>query len=187
MTYSVPRAERWLATGLVLAGLSLGAQPASAIPIVDLGAHAGAAVHLTGNGPAADLYGDVYLRELTLSAQYWTRLGGTDTYLQGLAGYRLPSVPVLSITPAVGVAGLNGAFGPLGNVTAKFEPFLLPVSLEAAAGAAYVQGNALFPYHAGLKFSPLPFTALTLRYRGWGGTPGATLGNGPEIGLEIGL
>jgi hypothetical protein len=187
MTYWVPSPKRWLAAGLVLAGIGAVAQPAHALPIVDVGADAGAAFHWSG-GPALDLTGDVNLRGLVLSGQYWTQLGGPSNYLQGTVRYNVSPVPMLNVSPGVGVASLNGSFGPLVNATAAFEPFLLPASIEASAGAAFVQSSTLFPYYAGLKFSLFPFTAFNLRYRGWAGTPGTLLGNGgPEIGFQIGI
>lgn len=187
MTYWVPSPKRWLAAALVLAGIGTMAAPASAIPIVDVGADVGAAFHWSG-GPALDLTGDVNLRDLKLSGQYWTQLGGASNYLQAAVRYNVSPVPMLSVTPGVGLAGLNGSFGPLVNATATFAPLLLPASIEASAGAAFVQSSTLFPYYAGVKLTPLPFTALNLRWRGWGGTPGALLGGGgPEIGLEIGI
>jgi hypothetical protein len=187
MTYWVPSPKRWLAAALVLTGIGMAAQPAHAVPIVDVGADAGAAFHWSG-GPALDLTGDLNLRGLLLSGQYWTQLGGPSNYLQAAVRYNVSPVPMLSVTPGVGVAGLNGSFGPLVNATATFAPILLPASIEASAGAAFVQSSTLFPYYAGVKLSLIPFTAFNLRYRGWGGTPGALLGGGgPEIGFEIGI
>ena len=189
MTFWVPSPKRWLAAGLALMGVGAWAQPASALPIVDVGANAGVALHYT-DALAADVTADVDLRGLVISGQYWTKLTAATpaTYMQGTVRYNVSPVPMLKVAPGVGVAGLNGGFGPLANVTATFAPVLLPASLEAMAGAAYVQNSTLFPYYAGVKLSLIPFTAFALRYRGWGGAPGALLGNGgPEIGLEIGL
>lgn len=189
MTSWVPSPKQWLAAGLVLVGLGAGTQSADALPFVDVGANVGVGLHYT-NALAVDVLGEVDLRGLVIGGQYWTTLTAATpaNYVQGTVRYNVSPVPMLRVAPGVGLAGLNGSFGPLANVTASFSPFLLPVSAEAAVGAAYVQSSTLFPYHAGVKLSLIPFTAFALRYRGWGGTGGALLGNGgPEIGLEIGL
>lgn len=189
MTFWVPSPKRWLAASLALVGLAAVAQPASALPIVDVGAKAEAALHYT-DALAVDLNAGVDLRGLVIAGQYWTKLNAATpaNYMQGTIRYNVSPVPMLSVAPGVGLAGLNGGFGPLANVTATFAPILLPASVEAMAGAAYVNNSTLFPYYAGVKFSLIPFTAFALRYRGWGGANGALLGNGgPEIGFEIGL
>lgn len=186
MTYWVPRPKSLLGA-MALAGAVAWAQPAHAVPLLDIGAQAGAAFHWVGQ-PALDLTGDVELRGLLLGGQYWTQLGGNMTYWQAAARYNVSPVPMLTVAPGVGVVSAAGAIGPMGQLTARFSPLLLPLSVEAAAGAAFVNGSSLLPYHAGLKFSPLPFTALALKYRGWAGqaTPFAGLA-GPEIGIEIGI
>lgn len=189
MTFWVSSPKRLLAAALALGGLGAVAQPASAVPIVDLGAKAEAALHYT-DALAVDLNAGVDLRGLLISAQYWTKLNAATpaNYMQGTIRYNVSPVPMLSIAPGVGLVGGSVGVGPLANVTATFAPILLPASVEAMAGAAYVQNSTLFPYYAGVKFSLFPFTAFALRYRGWGGANGALLGNGgPEIGFEIGL
>lgn len=187
MTYWVPRPDRLLGA-FALAGAIAWAQPAQAVPVLDIGAHAGAAVHLVQGGPAADLTADVNLRGLLLGGQYWSQLGTNLNYWQAAARYNVSPVPMLSVAPGVGVVSAAGAIGPLGQLTARFSPLLLPVSVEAAAGAAFVGGGSLLPYHAGVTFSPLPFISLAARYRGWAGqaTPFSGLA-GPEIGIEIGI
>lgn len=185
MTYWLPRTKPLLLASLALVAWGTSAASAHAIPLLDVGAGAGAAVHFPGGSPALSLTGEANLRGIVLGAQYWTQFGTAQSYLQAAVRKDLSPVPMISVAPGVGVAGMNGSFGPLGNVTASFSPFLLPVSLEASAGAAYLNSAAVLPYHAGIKFSPLPFTALALRYRGWAGA--SALGQGPEVGLEIGI
>jgi hypothetical protein len=187
MTFWVPSPKRWLTAGLALVGLGAVATPATALPIVDVGANAGVALHYT-DALAADVTADVNLRGLVISGQYWTKLNAPTNYMQGTIRYNVSPVPMLSVAPGVGLVGGAVGVGPLANVTATFAPILLPASVEAMAGAAYVNNSTLFPYYAGVKFSLIPFTAFALRYRGWGGANGALLGNGgPEIGFEIGL
>lgn len=187
MTYWVPRLDR-LFGAFALTGAIAWAQPAQAVPVIDIGAQAGAAVHLVPSGPAVDLTADVDLRGLLLGAQYWNQMGTGLNYWQAAARYNVSPVPMLTVAPGLGVVSADGAIGPMGQLTARFSPVLLPVSVEAAAGYAFVGGGSLLPYHAGVKFSPLPFTALALKYRGWAGqaTPFAGLA-GPEIGIEIGI
>jgi hypothetical protein len=187
MTFWVPRPERALAAALILAGMGVAAKPADAIPFVDVGADVGAAFHWSG-GPALDLTGDVNLRGLVISGQYWTQLGGPSNYITGGLRYNVSPVPMLRVEPGIGLASLNGGFGPAVNAYAAFSPILLPAAVEAGAGAAFVGGGTLYPYFAGVKLSLFPFTAFNLRYRGWGGAPGALLGGGgPEIGFQIGI
>lgn len=187
MTLWVTRPKRLLGAVALLAAIAW-AQPASAeVPILGAGAHAGVGYHIGPN--AVDVLADASFAGVVLSGQYWQQLGSGQTYLQGNLRTNLSPVPMLSISPGVGVVATSGNFGPMGSLTAGFAPILLPVSVEASAGAAYVlNAGLLYPYYAGVKFSPLPFTALALRYRGWGGsaTPMAGLA-GPEIGIEIGI
>ena len=185
MTYSLPRHKPLRIAAAALIAWGVGAGSAAAVPLVDIGATAGAAVHLPGGNPALDLNAELNLRGAKLGGQYWTQFGTSQTYLQAALGWNVSPVPMISVTPWVGVAGMNGAFGPLGQLTAAFTPLLLPVSIEAGAGGAYLNAATVLPYFAGVKFSPLPFTALALRYRGWAGA--ATLGAGPELGVEIGI
>jgi nitrogen-specific signal transduction histidine kinase len=64
---------------------------------------------------------------------------------------------------------------------------LIVNAFEAMLGAGYAVNDGFFvPYSAGVKWSPLPFTSLVARYRGWG-AGAARLGAGPEIGLEVGI
>jgi hypothetical protein len=189
MTFWVPRPARLLGSALVLASVALAAKPAAAIPIVDVGAGVGAAVQLSGNGPALDLTGNVNLRGLQVSGQYYQQFAQTQlNYWQGAVGYNVSPVPMLSVSPALGVASWKGSIGPLGQVTGSFSPFLLPVSVEASAGATYVQSTVVLPYSAGIKLSLIPFTSFNLRYRGWAGSSPDLGGmNGPEIGIEFGI
>lgn len=185
MTFWVPRPARLLGSALALASLALAAKPAAAIPIVDVGGGVGAALQWSG-GPAMDLTANVNLRGLQVSGQYYNQFSGAQVnYWQGAVGYNVSPVPMLSVTPALGVASLNGGVGPLGQVTGSFSPFLLPVSLEASAGATYVQSTLVLPYSAGIRLSLIPFTAFNLRYRGWANTKDKM--DGPEIGIEFGL
>lgn len=187
MTYRVP-GPKSLAAAVVAAGTLL-AGPAMAVPVLDIGANAGAAIHWVGT-PALDLNAEVDLRGLVVAGQYWNQLTGPTTpYWQAGARYNVSPVPMIHVSPGVGLASSGGAIGPMGSLHARFAPVLLPVSFDASAGAALVSGSTLFPYHAGIKFSPLPFTALALRYRGWGGGQGLPHAGlaGPEIGIEIGI
>lgn len=188
MSYSVLRPDRLLGAAALVAVVAL-AQPAHAVPLLDIGANAGVAAHLTQGGPALDATAELNLRGLVLAGEYWTRFGATSNYWQVGARYNVSPVPMLSVSPGVGLVSATGAAGPMANLTAGFSPFLLPVSIEAAAGAAFVSGGLLLPYHAGVKFSPLPLISVVGRYRGWAGQAITTVTNqaGPEIGIEIGI
>lgn len=184
MTWWVPRPSQLLAAALAFAALGA-ASPASAIPIVDVGAHARAALQWTGAGPAGDLAAGVDLRGLELSAFFWKPFASQSTWLDGQVGYDVSPVPMITLTPSVGVAALSGAAGPIVSVRGSFQPLLLPVSVEAMAGASYLTGGMMYPYSLGLKLSLIPFTSLDLAYRGWAGTVNAM--SGPELGVEVGL
>lgn len=187
MTLWVTRPKRLAGAVALLAAIAW-AQPASAeVPILGAGAHVGVGYHIGPN--ALDVLGDVSFAGVVLSGQYWQQLAAPSvTYGQVGLRTNLSPVPMLSIAPGVGAVLTGGNFGPMANLTAGFAPFLLPVAVEASAGAAYVlNAGTLFPYYAGVKFSPLPFTALALRYRGWGGVGPMSTMNGPEIGVEIGI
>lgn len=183
-----------LALAAAALGLPAGAAHAN-VPLLDVGAHASAGYHVVPGG-ALDVTAGADVRGLALNAQYWRGLGlfgaaALPTLVRAHVGYNLSPVPMIRVAPAVGVAVLNGAVGGEGNLTAAFTPFLLPLGLEAQVGAQYYPSLAgmLLPYHVGARFSPLPFTSLALRYRGWAGsapTPLAGVG-GPEIALEIGI
>jgi hypothetical protein len=191
MTLWVTRPKR-LAGAIALLAAIAWAQPAAAeVPILGAGAHVGVGYHIGPN--ALDVLGDVSFAGMVLSGQYWQQLAAPSmTYGQVGLRTNLSPVPMLSIAPGVGAVVTGGNFGPMASLTAGFAPFLLPVAVEASAGAAYVlNAGTLFPYYAGVKFSPLPFTALALRYRGWGGAASPTMPMagvaGPEIGVEIGI
>ncbi|HEY9723091.1 MAG TPA: hypothetical protein V6D47_13865 [Oscillatoriaceae cyanobacterium] len=184
MTWWVPRPSQLCAVALAIAAVGA-ASPASAIPIVDVGAHARAAVQWTGAGPAGDLSAGVDLRGLELSAFYWKPFTTQGNWVDAQVGWDLSPVPMISVTPSVGVAALNGGFGPIGSVRGSFTPLLLPVSVEAMAGVSPLTGGLMYPYSLGLKLSLIPFTSLDLAYRGWAGA--VNMMSGPELGVEIGL
>jgi hypothetical protein len=152
-----------------------------------LGADGGAAAHFVAGGPALDLTGDLNLFGALVSAQVWDQFQTQSLYAQGTLGMNVSPVPMIALAPALGVVALNSAFGPVITLTGTYSPFLLPVTLEATAGAAYLNGGPLLPYSVGVKAGIFPLTSLAIRYRGWAGSgPLSGLG-GPELGIVIGL
>lgn len=173
--------------GVASAACLLSAPAAAALPLVDLGGGAGAAIHFPGGNPAIDLTAQANVLGFGVSAQYWKQFGTTNQYMQAVLSKNVSPVPGLEVSPGVGVASLCGCGGGVVNTTAVFRPLLLPVSFEAMLGAGWAVNDGFFvPYAAGVKWSPLPFTSLVARYRGWG-AGAAKLGAGPEIGLEVGI
>jgi hypothetical protein len=144
------------------------------------------AAHLANGAFAYDVNAEANLFGWVVAGQYWNQPSTART-LMGL-GLRknVSPVPMLSVAPGVNVLSWNGAAGPGVNLTGTFSPFLLPVSFEAQAGAAYLMNSGtLFPYYVGAKASLFPFTAFALRYRGWTGA-GVNV-SGPELGIEVGI
>jgi hypothetical protein len=176
-----------LASALALTSLGTLAAPASALPLVGIGANVGAAVHIPSTGsPAADLTADLAVLGPVIGLQYWQPFNGTSPYMQGGVRFNVSPIPMINVAPGLAACSVNGAIGGLATLNASFSPLMLPVSVDGAIGAGYAGGSPLLPYHAGVKLSLIPFTAINVRYRGWTGNPAFTFG-GPEIGIEIGL
>jgi hypothetical protein len=169
------------------------AEPAHALLGVD--ARAGAAVHLAGGlGLAASAQANLGLFGWGVRGHYWQTLtAATQTrWMAAAISKNVSPIPMIDISPGLGVAGLGQSattYGPIGMVHASFSPFLVPVSVEATAGASWLGGTSLvLPYSVGAKVSLFPFTGFTLRYRGFEGNNALLQGaNGPELGVEIGI
>lgn len=170
-------------------GTALSASPASALlPSVA----AGGGLHAVTEGPsfAASAWGSVDMLGWGATGHFWRRLTGSPEHWVSLGARRnLNIAPMISIAPTLGIAGLGNtaqtAFGPMAAVSGRFAPLLMPFAFEAQAGAAWVNGSLLLPYSLGAKISLIPFTAVTVRWRGWEGA--AFRANGPELGFEAGF
>jgi hypothetical protein len=186
MTFWHPQPRLVLGLTLAIAGTSLIASPANAVPLIGIGANVGAGVHFLSGGqsPAMDLNADLSLLGPVIGLQYWRPFDGSQNYLQAGVRYNVSPIPMVSIQPGISGINLNGGWGGLGTVNAVFSPLMLPFSVEAMVGAGYVNAGLLLPYSVGVKLSLIPFTAINVRYRGWSGPLNVS---GPELGLEIGL
>ncbi|MEB3222311.1 MAG: hypothetical protein VKS61_09565 [Candidatus Sericytochromatia bacterium] len=158
-------------------------------------AKAGAGIQATsGLGLALNAEAHVGVLGWGVRGHYWQRLFSNSqlSWMAATVGKNVSPVPMINVSPGVGVAGLGqGAttLGPLGTIHASFSPVLLPVSVEASVGAAWLGGTSLvLPYSVGAKVSLIPFTGVTLRYRGFEGNNALLSGaNGPELGVEVGI
>ncbi|MEB3196030.1 MAG: hypothetical protein VKP62_02395 [Candidatus Sericytochromatia bacterium] len=184
------RASRTSLFALVLAGsLLLPVKPAHALMGVTVAA--GAGIHAPSDGLAGSLWGSADAFGWGVAGHFWRRLSTTpDHWLALQVRKNVSPIPMISIMPGVGVAGLGGptqtALGPMASVTGRFAPFLLPFAFEAQAGAAWINNSLALPYSVGAKISLIPFTAVALRWRGWEGN--STIRSaGPELGVEAGF
>lgn len=185
MTSWSPQRRIALAAMLGLASLGAAATPASALPLIGVGANVGAGVHIPSSGPlASDVTADLAVMGPVIGLQWWRTFDGVNTYLQGGVRWNVSPVPMVNVAPGVSAASFNGGLGGLGTLDASFSPLMLPASLNAGVGYGWVNGSTLLPYHVGVKLSLIPFTAINVGYRGWQGGPNV---GGPEIGIEVGL
>lgn len=189
MTFWHPLPRLVLGSMLALASLGMVSQPASALPLIGVGANVGVGGHwpLNNSGPALSATADVDLFGTMVGLHYWNQFATGSNYMSGHLRKNLSPVPMISLAPGIGGVFTNGAAGPLVNFTAGFSPLLLPASAEVSVGAAYVNASMLLPYSAGIKLSLIPFTAFALRYRGWAGAGPLAGVSGPEVGLEVGF
>ncbi|MEB3328849.1 MAG: hypothetical protein VKQ33_06415 [Candidatus Sericytochromatia bacterium] len=182
-----------LVASLALLLTAAAAEPAHALLGVD--ARAGAALQATGGqGPALNAQANVGMFGWSARGHYWQTLtAATQTrWMTAVVCKNVSPIPMIDVSPGLGLAGLGQAdttFGPVGLVHASFSPFLVPISVEATAGASWLGGTRLvLPYSLGAKVSLFPFTGFTLRYRGFEGNHALLQGaNGPELGVEIGI
>lgn len=187
MICSRPLSKALFCLAAAVACVTLPAAPASAlIPSVA----AGGGLHAVNNGLAASAWGSVDALGWGATGHVWRRLNNSPDHWVSLAARRnLNLAPMISVAPMLGLAGVGNAaqttFGPLAGVSGRFAPLLMPFALEAQAGAAWINGSLLLPYSLGAKISLIPFTAITLRWRGWEGA--ALQASGPELGFEAGF
>lgn len=171
---------------MAIATLALTAAPASAIPLLGIGADVGAAAHFTNVGTALDLNADVNVMGPSIGLRYWIPFGSTAaTYGQLGISTNVSPVPMLNISPGIAGCLIGSAPGGMVTLNARFEPILLPAAIEGMVGAGYCNGGMLLPYNVDVKLSLIPFTSIKAGWRGWSGA--AFTASGPEVGLEIGL
>ena len=84
MTSWSPQRRIALAAMLGLASLGATATPASALPLIGVGANVGVGVHIPSSGPlASDVTADLAVMGPVIGLQWWRTFDGAGTYLQG--------------------------------------------------------------------------------------------------------
>ena len=186
---------RRLCSSLLVASLPFAtALPAQAIPLIGVGASAGAyAGYMNGlkSGPSYDLEGSARLLGLDAAGTVLGSAGGSLLEL-GLRK-QISFIPMLSVKPMIGYQG-QSLFtatstwdnGPMARVDLGFSPILSPIWFEGSLGASYplTLAQPVASYMLGAYFDFLPISSVGLRYRGYHDLNGG----GSDISIvELGL
>lgn len=185
-----------LSATVALAAVVAAAPAAQAIPLLGIGASAGAFGGAFLGGPGGLAY-DVDASAQALGFDVaGTYLGSSAKQLLEV-GLRseLSFLPMLSVKPMVGYQA-QSFFGsaldhaPLVRLDLGFSPILSPVWFEATGGASYplALGKPVIEYSATGYFALLPVASVGLRYRGFQvlNTTGSDFGS-IEAGLRVNI